>query len=279
MADPKPEGANGPDPAAPPTAATPAAAAPAPAATPTPAPAAAAGDAAPAAASAPAAPTAAPADVAPAQPDATETPPSPKPSLLGEAAAKPAPEPAKPAEAAPATPETPPEEAAPPTYEKFNLPEGITLQEEQLGNYVKILGEHKAPQELGQKLLDFHLGEIARLQKAASDAQHDVFNRTREEWVDQIKSDPDLGGNRFHTALRTAASVIEQYGGTPEQQAELRAALNYTGAGDHPALVRLLHNIGKSLTTEARPVVATKPPAMAASKAQRRYAQTNGTSV
>lgn len=269
-------------PAAAPAPASPApvAAAPAaPIATPAPAAPAASSEAAPPApvAASPAA-TPAAAEAAPiAVPDAaptTEAAPEPaspeSPSLLGEAGKPPATP-----EAAPAVPEAPvtPEATPAPTYE-FTWPEGVTPPAaEELAPLTSLLGEIKAPQEQAQKLVDLHLSEVNKVVERIAKQNENAWTDTRKEWVDKIKADPELGGNRFQTIVQQAGSVIELYGGTKDQISELRQVFNFTGAGDHPAVVRLLSNIGRALG-EGKPVPATTPAAAPAGRANRRYAST-----
>jgi hypothetical protein len=271
--------------AAAPVAAAPAAAAPAaPAAT---APVAAVADAAPAAPAVAPVETAKPVEsAAPAADakalDATKPPETPA-SLLSDAG-KPAPvDPAAQADGEPAPAATEPAQAPAPTYETFKLPDGVSLGEKELVNFTGLLGEfetgakadHAQVQEFGQKLVDLYVAEVQTLGQRLQQRQVEVWNDQNAQWVDQVRSDPEIGGNRIKTTLNIAGSVIEQYGGNAQQIAELRQAFNTTGAGNHPSIVRLLHNIGKALG-EGRPVPAQKPAPAPAGKAQRRYAGNTG---
>ena len=217
---------------------------------------------------------------APAAP-AVETPaasPAPAhefvPSLLEEAATKPAqaepaaPEPApvekaegeeKPGEAAPEA-ETPTPEA-PPVYE-FTYPEGVKpedIDQERFGAFTGLLGENKMPGEAAQKLLDLHVHELQEATTRLAQHQWDVFNRQQDAWKTEIRSDPEIGGSRLDTAMKTCGAAIEQFGGSQEQQTELRRILSTTGAGNNPLIVKFFHRVGEALAREGSPVVA--PPA------------------
>lgn len=61
-------------------------------------------------------------------------------------------------------------------------------------------------------------------------------------WADAVRSDSEVGGANFDTAVADAQSVIRQFG-TPA----LRRALDQTGMGNHPETVRLLARIGRHL--------------------------------
>lgn len=196
---------------------------------------------------------------APAAP-AIETPPS----ILEEAKAT------DPVVEPPKAEETPPAEAPAPTYETLKLPEGIEMLTEELGRFTAILGDNKIAPEVGQKLLEAYTAEIQRLQTDTVKNQYDVFNTTRQQWREEFAADPEIGGNRRDTTIRNCGAVLEQYGSP-----ELRAMLTFTGAGDHPAMIKFINNIGKVLG-EPRPVAAAKPPAVPVTKAQRRYAGNAG---
>lgn len=162
--------------------------------------------------------------------------------------------------------EPPPAEAPAPTYETLKLPEGIQMPPEELTRFTEVLGENKIAPEAGQKLLEAYTSEIQRFQQDTLKSQTEAFNTVRRGWVEEFMADPEIGGNRKDTTIRNCAGVLEQYGSP-----ELRTMLTFTGAGDHPAMIRFINNIGKVLG-EPRPIAAAKPPAAPVSKHQKRYA-------
>jgi hypothetical protein len=238
---------------------------------------------------------------------ATEAKSNEPPPLLSDAG-KPAPDAPKPSDAkpekvegsekaaAPAATETPAERPAAPTFQPFTLPEGIAVEQERVGQFTGALGNSlvdldlartsgdpeaisAATQALGQKLVDLHLTEQEALKTRLEQNQVSVWNRTREGWLDAVKADPELGGSRIETVLKTAGAAIEQYAGPrdpktgqvdPSQVAELREALRITGAEFHPAVVRFFNNVGKALG-EGRPVAAARPTPPPQSRSERRY--------
>lgn len=229
----------------------------------------------PAAVAAPAPAAVEPAPVPVAAPAAEATP---APAAAGEVAtppkaeASPAPSSvlgdAKPAEVKPEdaakTPEAPPAPVEPPppiTYEPFNFPETFQPAEAELSEFTELLRDNRAPQDLGQKLIDFYARELDR----ASTAQREYWDRTQVEWQDQCRNDPEIGGNRFDTVVKSCGRVIDEFG-TPE----LRQVLTATGAGNHPAMVRFVNKIA-SVLAEGRPIPAQTPAPQAGTRAERRY--------
>ena len=241
----------------------------------------------------PAEPAAPAADAAPAKPEKEFAP-----SLLDEAAkptAEPKPgekppepakadEPAKPADKAaekpgdgkpPAKdePAAKPEPPAPIEY-AFTYPEGVKpadLDAERMGAFTGILNESRVPPAAAQKMLDLHLDEVRRVEQAITDRQWDVFASTQKEWRDQTMADPEIGGSRHETALRTVMSLVDAYGqrfqGTKEprnaeaiaaERKEMLDVFRATGAANNRLILGLLHFAGDKLR-EGSPRPAPPP--------------------
>lgn len=158
------------------------------------------------------------------------------------------------------------------TFEPYKVPEGTDYQldTERVTGLNSILTEF-APDEasarqLGQRLIDFYIDDV----KAAQAAQQKAWSDTQTKWKDEIRADPEIGGNRTQTVLSHIGALIENYGGDKASQETLRKAFNLTGAGNNPAVVRFMSRIGKVLA-EGLPVPAQKPVAPVSTRAQRRY--------
>ena len=189
-----------------------------------------------------------PAEAAAPKPTAAETP-----TLMEEAereAAKPAPEPPKPAET--------PAEAPAPTYE-FKLPDGVETLPETMTAYTALLAENKMPQEAGQKLLDLHIAAIQKMAEQMAETQQSTFLATRKGWQDQVMADPELGGAGFKTTSKAVARMIDLFV-PPEHRAEFDEFRRITGAGDHPALWRLMNNLARRFDEPAAPAIPAQPP-------------------
>lgn len=177
------------------------------------------------------------------------------------------------------------DEPAPlPTYEKFVLPEGITVEEAKLSDFTKQLGEferttkasHEEVQKLGQQLVDRHIAEVTQSLERQRDLYVQEWNKKKEGWVEQFKADPELGGKRFETSLREAKEFIKTHGGSQENIDSFYNALKETGADAHPDIVRFLLNV-KNSSTFKTPVqlAAPKPAPEAKSKIAKRYGSTS----
>jgi hypothetical protein len=178
--------------------------------------------------------------------------------------------------------ETKPAEAPPaPVFEAFKLPEGVELNQGDVGKFTEMLGkfevetkaDHTKLQAFGQQLMNTYVAEMQRMQEAGQ--QH--WTRMRDEWKSNFINDPDIGKSNQAQTLSRCRSMIDQYGGTAEQRAELRQIFAITGAGDHPSVIRFMNNVGKVLSEPT--VTATGrqvAPAATSSRSARRYANTLG---
>jgi len=150
-------------------------------------------------------------------------------------------------------------------YQPFQFVEGFEPDQKVLGTFTDVLKEHRAPQELGQKLLDLYTSEIEKI----GNAQTEVWNKLQSDWQKQVKDDPDIGGDNLPQVLSRAARVLDTYG-TPD----LRKVMTLTGAGNHPEMVKFISKVADALS-EARPVPAPAGPALRPqSRAQKRYGST-----
>lgn len=222
-------------------------------------------------------PVATPVPVEGAKPTEAAKPAEPTPekpaSLLGTAGETTPPA----AEAAPAKPEVPAPAAPLPSYDAPKLPEGLTLQAKALGEFDTLLGgyeatakaDHVAVADLRQKLVDMYVADRQR----AYEAQRQTWADTRKGWVEEIKNDRILGGNRLET-VKADAAIVRDLFATPR----FREMIEYTGAGDHPGMWEFVHNIARyldkrGLLREAKAVPATRGMTQAPTKKERRYGQ------
>ncbi|MFZ0931248.1 MAG: hypothetical protein WAN11_21760, partial [Syntrophobacteraceae bacterium] len=103
-------------------------------------------------------------------------------------------------------------------------------------------------QEQAQKLLSFGGDKI----KALTEAPYKAWSEMQTKWQAEVKADPEIGGTKFQDSVKAAALVFQPGESNPfvtndaDAQA-LRDALNMTGAGNNPALVKLFVRMGNLL--------------------------------
>lgn len=127
-------------------------------------------------------------------------------------------------------------EGAPEKYE-FVAPEGVTLDPQAVEQFEPIARELNLTNEQAQKLVALQAGLVKN--------QHEAWAAQRKTWETEVKTDKEIGGEAFGGNVKAAQRALDQFG-TPE----LRAALDSTGMGNHPELVRTFVRIGKAMAED-----------------------------
>lgn len=119
---------------------------------------------------------------------------------------------------------------------EFKLPDGVEPDQKTLDEFTKVAKELKLSPENAQKLVD--------LRSAAVVAAKEQHAATVKGWADEVKADKDLGGDKLPESLATAKKAIDL--GPPE----LKALLEESGLGNHPAVFKWAHAVGKALSED-----------------------------
>lgn len=178
--------------------------------------------------------------------------------------AKPAGSEAKPKDGA-AAPEPggdlPAEPAAlePVAYE-YTLPETIKLDDASRAEFHTALDAfRKDPVKGAQQLVDMHNKAMTEFAQQTYQNQVKAFNETRRGWVDQVMGDEELGGAGYQTTMGAIARMRDML--VPEKHlSEFNDFLKVTGAGDHPAFLRMLHAAARIFDEAPMPPPGPKPP-------------------
>jgi len=138
----------------------------------------------------------------------------------------------------------PTESGAPESYADFSQVQGAEIATETLDAFKPLAKELNLTQEQAQKLLDFAAHNMA----AAVQAPYLEWQKTQGEWLATIAADPETGkqwGTKQQPgpAQIAATRAITELGGDA-----LRNALNITGAGSNPEIVRAFVKIGNMLS-------------------------------
>lgn len=134
------------------------------------------------------------------------------------------------------------EKQAPDDYEAFTLPEGVEMDDGALDKFKPIAKEAGLDQANAQKFIDLYAQAVTD----ATESQQKVWADTQNDWVNQAKADPEIGGAKFESNLGDAKRALKQFG-TPE----LDEAMALTGAGNHPEFIRLMSKVGKAISEDA----------------------------
>lgn len=144
-----------------------------------------------------------------------------------------------------------------PVKYEWELPEQLKADDARIGAFSDVLNSAKLPAEIGketgQKLLGMHADAMQSFADQLVRDQHQVFNKTRDDWNKQVLADPEIGGAGHQTAMTAIARVrdalvSDHAPGSKEYAADLASYdefLRITGAGDHPAHLRMMHRMAR----------------------------------
>lgn len=118
---------------------------------------------------------------------------------------------------------------------ELKMPDGVKVDQELLD----ALGPKFAAKNLTTRDAQELADDFTKiLQERAAKEGQDWAN-TITKWVDDAKSDKDIGGDKWDATVSSATRAVNKLG-TPE----LREYLNASGGGNHPELIRFMSKVG-----------------------------------
>ncbi len=142
-------------------------------------------------------------------------------------------------------------------YDALKLPEGVPADQPLFSTFKSLALDEGIAPEKAQKLVDLMVPKIVEAQKAP----YELWADTQEAWVKEVKEDPVIGKD-LDKNIAIASRAIDNFG-TPEDRLAVRKALAFTGAGNNPAIVRWMHQVGMTLKegspVSAKPAAGAKP--------------------
>lgn len=122
---------------------------------------------------------------------------------------------------------------APETYE-FKAPEGMVLDPAQVEAFTPVAKELGLTNDQAQKLVD--------LQVAATTASAKRWTDQVAAWGEEAKADPEFGKQNLGKSTAAVAKALDKFGSP-----EARKALDDSGMGNHPALLKLFRAVGLAM--------------------------------
>lgn len=132
---------------------------------------------------------------------------------------------------------------APEKYE-FKVPDGVQLDEALITEFTPVAKELNLDNASAQKLVDLY----TKTRAADTQKLYDAWAQTHEKWVGDAKADKEFGGANFdaNIAIAKKAMTAAVLGGGEK----LVEALNATGAGNHPEVIRFFYKVGKLMSDD-----------------------------
>jgi hypothetical protein len=137
-----------------------------------------------------------------------------------------------------------------PVEYEFTAPEGFDLSEEtqtRLDGFKEAAASLGLSQEQFQGVIDYNLESGQQAQAIMADA----YIKRIESWGEEVKADKELGGDNLQANLGAIKKVTDAY--SDDSFVALIKAPSADnpeglGLGSHPAFLRFLHRVSKSLT-------------------------------
>lgn len=125
-----------------------------------------------------------------------------------------------------------------PVEYKLEIGEDSPITKEHLDKIAEYAKERGLSQEAAQKLVDMQ----AETLKTQRQGLVDEFKKTADGWRATAQADKEIGGDGFNRNVELAKRVVDKFGSEA-----FRKALNETGFGNHPELLRTFVRIGQRM--------------------------------
>jgi hypothetical protein len=126
-------------------------------------------------------------------------------------------------------------------YADFALPDGVAIDPHSLQEAKQLFAADGLSQERAQSYVDLYAAKL----KEAVEQPYQLWAETQQTWQEQVRNDREIGGARLAANLGVAAKAVDRFGGDA-----LRQALNLSGAGNHPEVIRAFIRIGKAISED-----------------------------
>lgn len=135
-----------------------------------------------------------------------------------------------------------PPEGAPEAYADFKAPDGYEIDKAAMAKALPIFKELNLSQDGAQKLVDFY----SAVSKEAAEAPLNLYANMQKDWRDEAST-------RFGKAIEPGGAIVTEFATaidgllSPSLAKNFRAALDFTGVGNHPDFIEGFRVFAKAL--------------------------------
>jgi hypothetical protein len=140
------------------------------------------------------------------------------------------------------TEEAPKPEVAPESYEDFQVPEGVLIDEPTKAEVRAVAKELNLTQAKAQLLIDKLGPQVVKSQQERFNAQ---IEKARADWTEASKTDKEFGGDKLDKSLGGANQVLKEYGSQ-----ELKQLLIESGLSNHPEIIRFMVKVRSAISED-----------------------------
>lgn len=139
------------------------------------------------------------------------------------------------------------------TTAEITLPEGMTVDDTIMGGFRELAAATNLDQPTAQKFIDLYTSALTSGQNTIIETMQANWSATQTKWVGEINAMPEFQGEQADRSKAMIGRVLDEFG-TPE----VREAFETTGAGNNPAIVRMILNLSSALL-EGEPALVGRP--------------------
>jgi hypothetical protein len=127
-----------------------------------------------------------------------------------------------------------------PTYD-FAPPEGYEVDQELKSEFQKLAESEGLTEEQAKKFWDLGMENLKK--NDPNKFIQDTIEKNTKQWYQELKDDPDIGGDNLPETEYYARKAIQQFANDT-----VINLLDSSGLGNHPEIVRTFSQVGKQLT-------------------------------
>ena len=173
-------------------------------------------------------------------------------------------------------------------YESFTMPEGYTMNDEQLSDVTTFAKDLGLDQAGAQKAVDKPLEMMGKVRDRGMQAQEAMHS----EWATETRNDKEFGGSNLSENIAGARKAMNSFSepavndGKPvlhqegpmkgQQMTEMEVFMNDSGWGNHPAVIRVFHRISKAMSEDSFVTGSLAPPSTKKTQAEVMYPSQEG---
>jgi hypothetical protein len=130
----------------------------------------------------------------------------------------------------------------PDKFEPFTTPSDFSVNSDVLNKFEPLARDMGLTQAEAQRFVDLHSQTVLDSVREQSAAVQQMLSG----WKSEAQADAEYGGDNFGQNVQIAAQAIGRFG-TPA----FREALDETGLGNHPEMIRFAWRVGQSISEDA----------------------------
>lgn len=134
---------------------------------------------------------------------------------------------------------------------ELKLPEGSLLDQGRIKSLESLAKENGWTNEQAQTVLNRENEVLSSF----LEAQKQLAVDTEAQWIEELKSDKEIGGAEFGKNVELAHRVLAKY----DSDGSLRKELDRTRLGNHPLLVKFIARIGKAHSEDSLVQASSAP--------------------